>query len=99
MTVAIMEAAPEVVSIINNLLVVSSLATLILAVNNFALPLKVTNILPSLNRMPYIHHLVQFKKDQAKVQALLDSSSKINTMTLVYMAKLGLKDQSTVIGA
>lgn len=41
----------------------------------------------------YIYHLMQFKNNQAKVQALLNSSSKINVMTLVYIAKLNLKVQ------
>lgn len=41
--------------------------------------------------VPCIYHLLWFKKDQAKVQVLLDSGSEINTMTLAYAAKLNFK--------
>lgn len=41
--------------------------------------------------MIYIDYIVRFKKDQAKVQALIDSNSKINAMIPAYMAKLELK--------
>lgn len=39
----------------------------------------------------YIYHLVRFKNDQVKVQALLKSNSKVNAMTPAYGTKLGLK--------
>lgn len=45
--------------------------------------------------IPYIHHLVEFKKDYIMVQALLDSGSEINTMNQADAAKLGIKIQST----
>lgn len=38
-----------------------------------------------------IYHFMYFKKNQTEVQALLDFSNKINTMTLAYIAKVGLK--------
>lgn len=38
-------------------------------------------------------------KDQTKIQALLDSNSEVNVMTLAYAAKLDLKVQLTNIGA
>lgn len=57
-----------------------------LMINNFALSLK---------HILCIHHLVRFKKDQIKVQALLNSDSKVNVMSLAYAAKLGLKVQPT----
>lgn len=41
--------------------------------------------------VPCINHLVQFKKNQAEVQAILDSGSEVNIMTLAYAAKLDLK--------
>lgn len=41
----------------------------------------------------YIHHPVRFKKDEAKIQALLDSGNEVNAMTLAYMAELGRKVQ------
>lgn len=50
---------------------------------------------PPLKYVPCIHHPMRFKKDQAKVQALLNSSSKVNAMNLVYTAKLGLKHWPT----
>lgn len=53
-----------------------------LTLNNSTLPLEC---------MPYIYHLVQFKKDQAKIQVLLDFSNKINAMTSAYIAKLDPK--------
>lgn len=46
-----------------------------------------------------IYHLVKFKKNQVKIEALLDSDSKINAMTLAYTARLGLKIQPTDIEA
>lgn len=51
-----------------------------LALNNSVLPFE---------RMPYIHYQVRFKKNQAKVLALLDSDSEVNVITLAYAAKLG----------
>lgn len=48
----------------------------------FFLPLK---------QILYIYYLVRFKKDQTKVQALLDSSNKVNVMSLAYAANLNLK--------
>lgn len=57
------------------------------------------NLLFLLKCLPCIHHLVRFKKDQAKIQPLLDFGSKINVITLAYTAKLGLKVRSTHVGA
>ena len=53
-----------------------------------------------LNRVLCICYLVQFQKDKNKdVLALLDFRSKVNAMTLVYMAQLGLKMQKTDVAA
>lgn len=41
--------------------------------------------------MPYIYYPVQFKKDQANIQALLDFVSKIHIINPVYIARLRLK--------
>lgn len=41
--------------------------------------------------VPYIYHLIRFKKNQAKVKALIDFGSKVNIITLAYLAKLDLK--------
>lgn len=49
--------------------------------------------------IPCIHYLVRFKKDQVKVQALIDFDNKINIMTAAYAAKLGLRVHLTDIGA
>lgn len=53
--------------------------------------LALDNSTQLLKHMPYIYHIMYFKKDQAKVRALLDSDNKVNTMTSAYTAKLGLK--------
>lgn len=60
-----------------------------LTVNCSTLPLK---------HIPYIYHLIWLKKDKVKIQALLNSGSKVNTMTPVYSAKLGLKVRLIDIG-
>ena len=44
----------------------------------------------ALERIPCIHYLVQFKKDMAKVRALIDSRSEVNTIAPAYAKKLGL---------
>lgn len=49
-----------------------------------------------------IRYSIQFsgQKDQVHtVKALLNSGSKVNAMTLVYAAKLGLTTQKTIVGA
>ena len=50
-----------------------------------------------LQRIPYIHYPIWFKKK--KVQALIDSGSEFNAMTLAYAAKLDLGVRETDIGA
>lgn len=49
--------------------------------------------------MSCIYYPIWFKKDWAKIQILLDSGSEVNTITLVYIAQLGFKDQSTNVKA
>lgn len=47
-----------------------------------------------LDWIPYIHYPVQFQKDkEATIQALIDSGSKINAMTLVYAKQVDLRVQ------
>ena len=46
-----------------------------------------------LNGIPYIHYLVLFQKNKANIQALINSSNKVNMITLAYIFKLGLKVQ------
>ena len=59
-------------------------------VSRSASPAPDVNTLP-LERVPCIHYPVQFRKDQAKVQTLIDSGSEVNAMTPAYASKLGLK--------
>ena len=42
-----------------------------------------------LKYIPYIYYPIRFKKN--KVQALFNSSSEVNAMTLPYISKLGLR--------
>lgn len=53
-----------------------------LAFNNLTLLFK---------RIPYIHYMVWFKKNQAKIRTFTDFGSENNAMTLAYIAKLGFK--------
>lgn len=46
-----------------------------------------------------IHYLMQFRKDNNKIQALLDSGSKVNIMNFAYTKKLGFRIRKTNIGA
>lgn len=55
-------------------------------------PMFVSNILPSLKFILYIHYLIQFKKNnKVKILTLIDSASEINAVTSAYATKLGLK--------
>ena len=45
----------------------------------------------SLERVPCIHHLLSFQKNNVNVRASIDSGSEVNAMTLAYASKLGLK--------
>lgn len=38
------------------------------------------NSIPLLKHMPCIYYLMRFKKNQAKIQALLDFGSEVNVM-------------------
>ena len=58
-----------------------------------------TNKEVTLERGPYIHYPLRYRKDTAGVRALVDSDSEINAMTPAYAAKLGLKIRKTDIGA
>lgn len=53
---------------------------------------------PLFKRILYIYYPLQFKRDLAKIQALLDSNSKVNAKTPIYMAKLGLTVKITNLG-
>ena len=53
----------------------------------------------ALDWMLCIHYPIWFKKSKVQVQALIDSGSKVNAMTLGYASKLGLKICLTNVGA
>lgn len=46
------------------------------------------NVILPFKYIIYIYYLMRFKKKQAIIQNLIDSGSKINIKTLVYVAKL-----------
>ena len=53
-----------------------------------------------LARVSCIHYPLCFQKNnQNKVQALINSSSKVNAMTPAYASKLGLRVRQTNLGA
>ena len=53
-----------------------------------------------LDRVPCIHYLVQFQKDKgAIIRALINSSNKVNAMTLAYAKQLDLQVQKTDVRA
>lgn len=57
------------------------------------------NILLLLKQVLYIYYLMQFKNNQVKIQALINSGNKINAITKFYTAKLSFKVQLTNISA
>lgn len=50
-------------------------------------------------QVSYIYHSVQFKKNQAKVQALLNFDNEVNIMILAYITRLGFKVRLTNVRA
>ena len=44
----------------------------------------------TLGRVPCIHYPVQYKKDKAPMQALINSKSEVNAMHLSFAKQLGL---------
>ena len=52
-----------------------------------------------LKRVLYIHYPIQFQGGQKQVRALLNSSSKVNTMNLAYIKNLGFYIRKTNVGA
>ena len=51
----------------------------------------------ALQRVLCIHYLIRFKKK--KIQALIDSGSEVNTLTLAYASRIGFQVHRTEIGA
>lgn len=66
-------------------------------VKGFKTPVSDNSTLP-LERMSCTYYLLCFKKDQRKIQALIDSSSEVNAMTPVYAKKLGFRTWKTDVG-
>ena len=52
-----------------------------------------------LDWFPCIYYPVQFWKDKATIRALIDSDSKVNTMTPAYTKQLSLQVRKTDVGA
>ena len=52
-----------------------------------------------LDRVPYIHYPIQFQKEKEVIMALINSDSKVNTMTPAYTFKLGIQVWKTNVGA
>ena len=54
----------------------------------------------ALDRVLYLYYLVQFRKNKrAIIWALINFGSEINTITLAYAKKLGLRTWKTDVGA
>ena len=53
----------------------------------------------TLERVPYVHYSLHFRKNIVDVRALIDSGSEVNAMTLAYASKLGLRVRHTDVGA
>ena len=49
-----------------------------------------------LDRVFCIYYPVQFRKDKEVIRALINSGSKVNTITPAYASNLGLRVQKTV---
>ena len=52
----------------------------------------------ALERVPYIHYPVHFKKKKTEMQALIDSGSEVNAIHLSFVKQLGLLIKSTDVG-
>lgn len=46
---------------------------------------------PPLERVLCIYYPMHFKKDQAQIQAFIDSKNEVNKITSAYTAKLSFK--------
>lgn len=51
-----------------------------------------------LERVLYIHHTLRLQKELPETKTLINSNNEVNTMSPVYVAKLGLKVWKTDIG-
>lgn len=53
----------------------------------------------ALEKALYIWYSIQFQEDQPQVKALINSSSEVNAITLIYIIKLGFTTWKTSIRA
>lgn len=72
-----------------------------LILTSFALMIEASNKdKKTLERVLYIHYLLDFRKDKKnKIQALINLSSKVNTIAPRYITKISLKVCHINIGA
>lgn len=54
-------------------------------------PKALTTKYPPLECVSCTYYQVQFEKNQAKTQALIDTGNWVNVITLLYLTKLSLK--------
>lgn len=80
------------------LIILASIKAFSVVISRFSSLVRNTNTLP-LEYILYIHYLVKFQKDQAKVKALIDSRSEVNAIAPAYVSKLGFKIWATNIEA
>lgn len=78
---------------------VTSMEADLIVVSNFKVPISIINTPLLLKYVLFIHHLLRLKKNQAKIQALLDPDNKVIVITPAYTARLGLKVWPTNVGA
>ena len=69
----------------------------LLSVSSTSSSVTETNKEVILERVPYIHYPLRFRKDTTGVRALVDSGSEVNAITLAYAAKLDLQVRKTDI--
>lgn len=93
-----MEASIFIVALATDFFAVAPTANIIARVPTLeALILNSSNLL--LKCIPCIHHPVQFKKNQAKVQTLQEIDSELNVIISAYIVRPGLNIWPTNIGA
>ena len=59
----------------------------------------VTDGIKKIVRLLCIHYLFQFQENQEQIKTLFNNKIKVNTMSLVYIKKLGFKIRKINIGA
>lgn len=98
MIVASIEANILVVALATDVFAVAPTANVFVGITSLKAPV-LDNSNPPLEWVLCIYHPMRFKKKYAKIKVILDSEIELNTITLAYTAKLGLKVQPTNVGA